>query len=564
MQPQQQIRGTDVNIPTAAAAFRDFLRNFKSLRHSQRQQRLQNRNEDDDGDDNSRASSDDSSMEEEDVDIQPLYLSRLQSILAQGTAASSHPRSLEIDTMHIYYHSPECQRFYRQLVAYPSELVTLMDILVQKELERIVAASDNPDVPVSQVQVRPYNLKTVSNLRCLDPVDMESLVSIKGMVVRCSPVIPDLKFAHFGCVICGHAEVVAVERGKVTEPTRCPQCSTKQSYQIQHNRGVYADKQLVRIQETPDKVPAGQTPASVSTFCFDDLVDAVQPGDKVEVTGVLKAQPVRVNPKISKVKSVYKTYIDVIHFRSVTGMESEQDKHDMAAAAPSTAAAGGNRHSASSVHGRKGRRVWPPQRVEQLRALSRDPDIYSKLTQSLAPSIWELDNVKKGVLCMLFGGNHVRVQGGRGGGEGNTRRSSTSPRRRLSSANDSDAEDSWLDDDDEEEAGPVDRTAALHKRGDINILLCGDPGTSKSQLLTYVHKLSHRGVYTSGKGSSAVGLTASVVRDPESRDLVLESGALVLSDQGICCIDEFDKMSDATRYVSRASRISNPSFPCLV
>ena len=64
----------------------------------------------------------------------------------------------------------------------------------------------------------------------------------------------------------------------------------------------------------------------------------------------------------------------------------------------------------------------------------------------------------------------------------------------------------------------------IHQRGDINILLCGDPGTSKSQLLSYVHKLTPRGIYTSGKGSSAVGLTASVVRDPETRDMVLESG----------------------------------------
>jgi len=84
-------------------------------------------------------------------------------------------------------------------------------------------------------------------------------------------------------------------------------------------------------------------------------------------------------------------------------------------------------------------------------------------------------------------------------------------------------------------------------RGDINMLLLGDPGTAKSQFLKYIEKLYHRVVYTTGKGASAVGLTAGVHKDPITGEWTLEGGALVLADKGICLIDEFDKMNDHDR-----------------
>ena len=538
------IRGTDIHVPTAAAAFQEFLRTFQSLHHARRAHRRHARQGNPQGHSDDENDDDDSSMDDhdddDDEDVPPLYLSKLQALVAptptttttadEPTSASFHATTacLELDARHLYFHNPDCQRLYHQLAAYPTELIPVLDICAQRQFEDLHPTSN------LRIQVRPFNLQSVSNLRTLDPIHMDSLVGVQGMIVRTSPILPDLKVAHFSCTLCGHDVQVAVDGGRIAEPSgKCANCNAKasSSYQLVHNRSLYSDKQVVRLQETPDQVPAGHTPASCLLFAFDDLCDQVLPGDRVEVTAILRAQPVRTHPKLSKLKTLYKTYLDVVHYRKISGMRNNHHAIAGSGTHPSTKRGNPPHASSPSQHqeqqeqqpeGHQGAvsSQWSAQRIAQLHELSRQPDIYHKLVQSLAPSIWELDNVKKGVLCMLFGGNSGY---------------------RKDSQQQEQQQDSWWEGEEDHSSSNPTKThtkESTHKRGDINILLCGDPGTSKSQLLAFVHKLSHRGVYTSGKGSSAVGLTASVVRDPETRDLVLESGALVLSDLGICCIDE--------------------------
>ncbi|KAG5762379.1 hypothetical protein H9Q72_009534 [Fusarium xylarioides] len=521
-QGQSLIWGTTVSIDDTFASFKEFLRNFTQKYRMYR-----------DG------ASDEDVQNAPDAESKP-YWEALENMLLLGTTRLY----LDISDLNLY---PPTRKLWHQIQAYPQEIVPVMDQSVHDMMVEIARAetlrnrqsqssaghqasqqstqssepvfpsSDRPEeAPTPRTQpdqqqqasledqvassiyvVRPFGLDKTTNLRDLNPSDMDRLISIKGLVIRTTPVIPDMKDAFFRCNVCNHSVNVGLDRGKIREPTECPReiCKSKNSMLIVHNRCSFEDKQVIKLQETPDAVPAGQTPHSVSVCVYNELVDFCKAGDRVELTGIFRVSPVRVNPRQRALKSVHKTYVDVLHIQKV-------DKKRMGAD-PSTLGVAGEEEAEAGENGIEETRKITIEDEEKIRETAARDDIYELLARSLAPSIYEMDDVKKGILLQLFGGTNKTFQ--KGG----------SPKY----------------------------------RGDINVLLCGDPSTAKSQMLSYVHKIAPRGVYTSGKGSSAVGLTAYVTRDPETRQLVLESGALVLSDGGVCCIDEFDKMSDATRSV---------------
>lgn len=235
-------------------------------------------------------------------------------------------------------------------------------------------------------------------------------------MIRATPVIPDMKVAFFRCLTCSHTVQVEIDRGKIEEPARCPRdvCASVGTMLLIHNRCEFADRQVIRLQETPDAVPDGQTPHTVSLSVYDELVDMSKPGDRLTVTGIFRSVPVRMNPRQRTLKSLFKTYLDVVHIQIE-----------------------------DAIGGVQTRKIREAELETKLIELSRRHNLYELLARSLAPSIWEMDDVKKGILLQLFGGTNKSIARGGGGG------------------------------------GP-------RYRGDINVLLVGDPGTSKSQILQVI------------------------------------------------------------------------------
>ena len=349
-----------------------------------------------------------------------------------------------------------------QLLIEPEEILKALDQGIYETLK-----IENPTYAEKvrkDLRGRVRDLPDKLTLRNITTDQLDHLISVEGMVVRASELKPMANLAAYRCSKCGHTTTEEQSGLFLKRPSSCESCGDARGLELDEKETEFVDFQLLRMQELPEELPPGQLPQYSDVDLTGDMVNTARPGDRVVVTGIVKAEV-----EYAVAAGKLRVFRSRIHGNSLELVGKEPQDLELS-----------------------------KEDEEMIKGLSIHPSSYQRLIESVAPAIHGFETQKEAILLQSVG----------------------SPRQTL-----------------------ADGTTL---RGDLNVLLVGDPGTAKSEILKYASRIAPRGLYTSGRGSTAAGLTAAVVRE-KSGLMMLEAGAVVLADLGVAAIDEFDKMRPEDR-----------------